>query len=215
MWRIALAIAAAIMVQPAVAQTPQCRLFKVQPSTLNISKEPRGDAAYVNVLDGADIVCVTRQEKVGDRDWAFVDHKLVKPDQRKPIEGWANLRLLKPLSDAEAAAFRGAPAAAPTAAAAAEEVIRFDVPLTTGPFPVNGSSLEQLVQGIPVFPPIEGLDDSVWKKHCNACHMWDRRTLCEQGATYVKDPKSVLRKSHPYGGAEKVAMMQWAKTGCQ
>ena len=42
-----------------------------------------------------------------------------------------------------------------------------------------------------------------------------KRTLCEQGATYVKNPKSALRESHPYGGAEKVAMMQWSKTGCQ
>jgi hypothetical protein len=33
--------------------------------------------------------------------------------------------------------------------------------------------------------------------------------------TYVKNPKSALRVSHPYGGPEKVAMMQWAKTGCQ
>ena len=76
-------------------------------------------------------------------------------------------------------------------------------------------SLEQLVQGVPLFPPIEGLDESIWKKNCNACHKWDRRTLCEQGATYIKDPKMALRGSHPYGGPEKVAIMQWAKTGCQ
>jgi hypothetical protein len=127
--------------------------------------------------------------------------------------------LLQRLTDGEVAALRGAPPAAATVAAAAappaEEVVLFDKPLTSGPFPVNGSSLEQLVQGTPLFPPIEGLDESVWKKHCNACHMWDRRTLCEQAATYVKNPKSALRTSHPYGGPEKIAMMQWAKTGCQ
>jgi hypothetical protein len=106
----------------------------------------------------------------------------------------------------------------PPAAAApdsAEEVVRFDQPLKTGPPPVNGRSLEQLVQGVPLFPPIEGLDESIWKKNCSACHKWDRRTLCEQGATYLKDPKMALRGSHPYGGPEKVAIMQWAKTGCQ
>ncbi len=66
-----------------------------------------------------------------------------------------------------------------------------------------------------MFPPIEGLPESVWKKTCSSCHKWDRRTLCEQGAYYVKNPAAALRGSHPYGGAEKLAMMQWAKTGCQ
>jgi hypothetical protein len=220
MWRMVLCVAAVIAAEPAVAQAPQCQLYKVQPGSLNISKEPRGNAAYIDVLDNADVVCVTREQKVGDRDWAFIDHKFVKPDQRKPVEGWANLRLLQRLTEAEVAAARGAPApsaaAAPAPAAAPfEEVVLFNKPLTSGPFPVNGSSLEQLVEGIPLFPPIEGLDESVWKKHCAACHKWDQRTLCEQGASYVKNPASALRKSHPYGGAEKIAMMQWAKTGCQ
>jgi hypothetical protein len=93
--------------------------------------------------------------------------------------------------------------------------VRFNEPLTSGPYPVNGRSLEQLVDDIPLFPPIEGLDEAVWKKNCKACHQWDRRTLCEQGATYVKNPRSALRGSHPYGGPEKLAIMQWAKTGCQ
>ena len=35
------------------------------------------------------------------------------------------------------------------------------------------------------------------------------------GSVLHQNPKSALRGSHPYGGAEKVAMMQWAKTGCQ
>jgi hypothetical protein len=108
-----------------------------------------------------------------------------------------------------------APPPPPAAAPDSEEVVRFDEPLKTGPYPVNGRSLEQLVQGVPLFPPIEGLDESLWKKNCNACHKWDRRTLCEQGATYVKNPKMALRGSHPYGGPEKIAIMQWAKTGCQ
>ena len=72
-----------------------------------------------------------------------------------------------------------------------------------------------MLTGVPQFPPIEGLDEAVWKKQCTSCHKWDQRTLCEQAASYVKNPKSALRGLHPYGGAEKVAMMQWAKTGCQ
>jgi hypothetical protein len=211
MWRVILCVAWVVMAQSVAAQDPQCRFYKVQPSSLNISKEPRGDAPYIDVLDNADVVCVTRDQKVGERNWAWVEFKLVKPDQHKPVAGWANLQLLQRLSDAEVAASRGA--AAPPAPA--EEIVLFNKPLTSGPFPVNGSSLEQLAEGIPLFPPIEGLDESVWKKHCNACHKWDQRTLCEQGASYVKNPAGALRKSHPYGGAEKLALMQWAKTGCQ
>jgi hypothetical protein len=223
--RLVLCIAAVVWTQSAPAQDPQCRLYKVQPSSLNISKEPRGNAAYIDMLDSADVVCVTREQKVGERNWGFVDHKLLKPDQRKPIGGWANMTLLQRLSESEAAAARGltlsppaapAPAAAAPATAAAEEVVRFKEPLTSGPYPVNGRSLEQLmISGVPQFPPFEGLDEALWKKQCTSCHKWDQRTLCEQGASYVKNPKSALRGSHPYGGAEKVAMMQWAKTGCQ
>jgi hypothetical protein len=217
MQRLVLCVAAALCIQYATAEESQCRLYKVQSGSLNVSKEPRGDAPYIDVLDNADVICVSREQKAGGRDWGFVDHKLVKPDQRKPVAGWANLALLQRLSDAEVAALR-APTAPTTAAAPAaptEEVVRFTEPLTTGPFPINGRSLEQLVTGIPLFPPIEGLDESVWKKNCNACHKWDRQTLCEQGATYVKNPRSALRGSHPYGGPEKIAIMQWAKTGCQ
>jgi hypothetical protein len=237
MQQVVLCVAAVVWTQCAAAQEAPCQLYKVRSSTLNISKEPRGDAVYIDMLDNADVVCVTREQKVGERIWGFVDHKLLKPDQRKPVAGWANLALLQSLSAAEVAALRGTPApppaaappppaataqppataAQPPAAAAAspEEVVRFTEPLTSGPFPVNGRSLEQLVQGVPLFPPFEGLDEATWKKPCSACHKWDRMSLCEQGATYVKNPRSALRGSHPYGGPEKIAIMQWAKTGCQ
>jgi hypothetical protein len=225
---VVLCIAVVACVQSAPAQEPQCRLYKVQSNSINISKEPRGDAVYIDTLDNTDVVCVTRERKVGERNWGFVEHKLLTSDQRKPVAGWANLALLQRLAEAESPSARGltasppaaaaapAPApATPTPAPAGQDVVRFKEPLTSGPYPVNGSSLEQLVNGIPLFPPIEGLEEAVWKKNCNACHKWDQRTLCEQAASYVKNPKSALRGSHPYGGAEKVAMMQWAKTGCQ
>lgn len=229
--------AAMLVTQCAFAQEPPCQLYKARSSTVNISKEPRGDSVYIDLLDNGDVVCVTREQKVGERNWVFVDHKVLKPDQRKPVAGWANLASLQPLSAPEITTLRGAPApppaasaspsapsppppaaaAAPPASAAAspEEVIRFNEPLTSGPFPINGRSLEQLVQGTPLFPPFEGLEEALWKKPCSTCHKWDRMSLCEQGATYVKNPKSALRGSHPYGGPEKIAIMQWAKTGCQ
>src|SRR4030081_3635373 len=214
MQQVVLCVAAVVWTQCAAAQEAPCQLYKVRSSTLNISKEPRGDAVYIDMLGNADLVCVTREQKVGERIWGFVDHKLLKPDQRKPVAGWANLALLQSLSAAEVAALRGTPAP-PPAAAPPEEVVLFTEPLTSGPFPVNGRSLEQLVQGVPLFPPFEGLDEATWKKPCSACHKWDRMSLCEQGATYVKNPRSALRGSHPYGGPEKIAIMQWAKTGCQ
>jgi hypothetical protein len=210
--------------QTAAAQDPECRLYKVASDSLNISKEPRGDAAYIDVLDKADVVCLTRQQKVGDRDWGYIAYKVVKPDQRKPVEGWANMRLMQPLSTAEAAAVRGltaapaAPAGRPAAAAEPEsdEVLRFSQPVPFGAYPVNGHSIEELIQGTPLFPPFEGLDEAAWKnKTCSTCHKWDRRALCEQSQTYVKNPKFVLRIQHPYGGPFKTALMQWAKTGCQ
>jgi len=208
-WRIVLCIAAVIWAQSAAAQAPQCKRYKVLPSTLNISKEPRGDAPYIDVLEKDDEVCVGRVQKVGERDWGFVEYKLLKPGQRQ-VEGWTNLKLLQPLAPAEKEA------EAPAADASAEEIVRFDQPLRTGPYPINGQSLAQLLQGTPLFPPIEGLPENVWKtKHCNECHQWDHRTLCEQGATYLKNPAMALRKSHPYGGAEKTAVMQWVKNGCQ
>ena len=220
--------------QFAEAQAPACRYFKVQAPSLNISKEPRGDSPFIDVLDSGDIVCVTREQKAGNRDWVFVAQKVLKADDRKPIDGWANPRLLQALSPGESVALSKAapiaapspaapPAAAPSAAAAPapltalppETALKFDEPITFGPFPVNGKSIEELARGVPLFPPFEGLDENVWKKNCAACHVWYRRQLCEQGASYAKNPKSVLRHPHPYGGAYKVALMQWAKSGCQ
>ena len=113
------------------------------------------------------------------------------------------------------------PAPPPAAVAAApapiraEELLRFDQPVPFGPFPVNGSTIKALAEGVPLFPPIEGLDEALWKKSCTSCHKWDKARLCDQGATYVKAPKNVLRHPHPYGGAYKIALMRWAKSGCE
>ncbi len=87
--------------------------------------------------------------------------------------------------------------------------------ITEGPTPVNGSSLEQLIAGVPEFPPIDGLPDEVWRKTCNNCHQWNQQSLCVQAKIYAKDPKMALRKQHPFGGPEKVAMMKWAEGGCR
>jgi hypothetical protein len=227
--KLLLCVVALAWANGALAQEPSCKLYKIRPPTLNVTQEPRGDASSIGVLDKSDVVCITRERTVGERVWGFVDHKL-KAGQRQPVGGWANLGLLQPLSASEIATLRGmstpaatrpAPAApAPPAAAAAptpaaDEVPRFNEPITTGPPPVNGHSLEELVKGVPLFPPIEGLPEAVWKKPCSTCHKWDRQSLCEQGAVYVKNPKVAFRGSHPYGGPEKIAILEWTKAGCQ
>jgi hypothetical protein len=111
-----------------------------------------------------------------------------------------------------------APPAASAGAAAAirpEDVLRFDQPIPFGPFPVNGHSIKEMIDTIPLFPPIEGLEDALWQKKCTECHKWNQARLCDQGATYVQAPRNVLRVKHPFGGALKIALMRWAKSGCQ
>jgi hypothetical protein len=72
-----------------------------------------------------------------------------------------------------------------------------------------------MINTTPLFPPIEGLDESLWQKKCTSCHQWNQARMCQQAATYVKAPKFVLRVPHPFGGTLKLALMRWAISGCQ
>lgn len=115
-----------------------------------------------------------------------------------------------------------APAAAPPAASSAQSpasgqsVVTFTGTITEGPTPINGSSLAKLITSTPIYPPVEGLPDEVWKnKTCNSCHQWNQQSLCVQAKLYVNNPKMALRIQHPFGGPEKVAMIKWAQGGCQ
>src|SRR5262249_7569612 len=96
--RLALCLAGLLADQIADAQEPECRLYKVTADSLTVSKDPRSDAPYTDVLDKATVVCLTREQKAGGRDWGYIPYKLTKPDQRRRVEGWANLRLMQPLS---------------------------------------------------------------------------------------------------------------------
>jgi hypothetical protein len=111
-----------------------------------------------------------------------------------------------------------APASTPPASAAAassQDVLTFNGIIKEGPTPINGSSLAQLIQSVPEFPPFEGLPEDAWKKTCNNCHQWNQQSLCVQAKLYINDPKMMLRIQHPFGGPEKVAMMKWAQGGCK
>jgi len=205
--------------QRAAAVGPQegtCSFYKVDVGLLTVSKDP-GGAIYTDVLEDGEIACVIRQQKVDGGDWGYVSHKLAKPSGHKPVNGWSMLHSMKELSQVEAAALLIAAVPAPGQAAVArpEDILRFDQPIPYGPYPVNSRSIEELAAGVPLFPPIDGLDDALWKKTCTTCHQWDKARLCEQGKTYVKAPKAILRHPHPYGGAYKTALMRWAKSGCQ
>jgi len=126
---------------------------------------------------------------------------------------------------AAAAATPPAETTAPPAASATgtAEVIEeeaatlaFTTPLTTGGEGVQGRSIEALVKGSPLFAPIEGIPDELWKgQPCSACHNWTKAALCEQGTTYLaQSGERALSKPHPYGGPFKRALRVWAKAGC-
>jgi hypothetical protein len=214
---------------------PDCTLYKVNTSVLNISKDANSEI-YKDALFDGDIVCVTRVENINGSDWGYISHRLRHANATTLVGGWSPLRDLQKifLADAQAhlagaAPPAGAPAAGipgagamsapaappPQATIRPEDVLRFDQPIPFGPFPVNGHSIKEIFDTTPLFPPIEGLEDALWQKKCTECHKWNQARLCDQGATYVKAPRNVLRVPHPFGGAEKLALMRWAKSGCQ
>lgn len=92
--------------------------------------------------------------------------------------------------------------------------LQFDQPVPYGAYPVRGKTLEELLEAVPLNSPLEGLEASLWQKPCSSCHQWNRERLCEQGKSYIGAPKHVLRHPHPFGGAYKMALMRWSKSGC-
>jgi len=93
--------------------------------------------------------------------------------------------------------------------------IAFNAPLGVGSPEIATRSIAELITGSPLFPPVEGLPESFWKeKTCSACHNWVQENLCTQAQTYVKDSARALDKQHPFGGAFKKALKDWASGGC-
>lgn len=225
-----------------VDRTAGCGYYKVATNALNLFKEPGSGSDFVGQLKKNAIVCAARDQERGSVVWTYVLYELEGQNRRTTTVGWVMKSSLMPATGAELAALgvsirgdaspapppaappSGPPQAAPPPAGpppapeprtAADDVVRFSEPITFGPFPVNGKSLEQLIAGIPMFPPFEGLDEKTWKVTCSHCHKWDKQTLCTQAQVYVKDPNVTMRIPHPYGGPEKIAMMKWAQGGCQ
>jgi len=228
----AFAAATVCLLPQALAQTPPaaqgaaCAYYKVNTSLLNVSKDPNG-VIYNDALIDGDAVCISSRTNVAGVEWGFIAHKLEGPTTRVPVEGWTEMQYLQAVPEAVARTPVAAPApqaapaagkqaapARPVATARAEDILRFDQPIPFGPFPVNGHSLKEMIDNVPLFSPVEGLDESLWKKKCTTCHEWNQDRLCQQGATYVQTPRNVLRVPHPFGGALKIALMRWAKSGC-
>jgi hypothetical protein len=238
--RVVLLVALACFAGTALAQEPACTFYKVDTNTLQISKDAGGDR-YIDALFDGDVACVTSKTNIKGIEWGFVAGKLESLKKVTPVNGWTPLQRLKPISTADAAALLAAatPTAAPnsntpsgptaskvpattpapntaaTAAAHPEDVLHFDQPVPFGPYPVNGHSLKELTDSVPMFSPVEGLDDKLWKKKCSSCHQWNKDSLCKQALTYLRAPKDVLRIQHPFGGTLKVALMRWARSGCE
>lgn len=94
--------------------------------------------------------------------------------------------------------------------------ITFDEPLVHGSPEIVGQTIAGLMTASPLFPPIEGLPDEVWKdKSCSDCHRWERENLCEHGGRYLAlSAQRSLGKEHPFGGSFKHTLRAWAAGGC-
>lgn len=95
--------------------------------------------------------------------------------------------------------------------------VSFGAPLEVGAPEIIGKTIEELIAGSPLFPPVEGLPEEYWKEQeCSNCHEWETANLCTQANTYLTDAGSEnLTKQHPYGGTFKLNLRNWAVGGCQ
>lgn len=119
---------------------------------------------------------------------------------------------------AEAARFELAFAGAEGAAAIPPGGITFATPLPAGPDGVKGRSIaELLAQGTPLFAPIEGLQEDLWRgKPCATCHQWTADDLCTQSKVYLR-PEAADRLAvlHPLGLEFKQALKAFGEGGCR
>lgn len=97
------------------------------------------------------------------------------------------------------------------------DAMTFTTSLDSGPDGVAGRSIADLLTGTPVFPPIKGPPDELWKgQPCTACHQWTAAALCDQGATYSRPALAVrIAKPHPLGIPFKKALRAHAEGGCR
>ncbi|MCX7561627.1 caspase family protein [Sulfitobacter sp. F26204] len=95
--------------------------------------------------------------------------------------------------------------------------LTFVMPFTGGNAAIKGKSIEELVQTSPIFAPIEGIPEELWKgQTCSNCHQWTKEALCTQGKTYVAAADDhAVSKQHPFGGEFKLNLRAWAAGDCK
>ncbi len=105
----------------------------------------------------------------------------------------------------------------PTGLAEPQREVFFDQPLEYGIPQILGKTIMEVTKTTPMFPPIEGLPEPVWKDQtCSNCHLWTRDALCDQAKQYVKETAArALAKEHPLGGTFKSNLKVWAQGGCR
>tara|TARA_R110002020_G_scaffold82760_1_gene205213 strand:- start:1722 stop:2420 length:699 start_codon:yes stop_codon:yes gene_type:complete len=225
---VATIFGALILSHPAIAQP--CDTYRVEARLLNMRAEANVFGTILDVLRYNDLVCIAKSETSGGQDWGYVVSKS-RPDGSgtQTIEGWTSIRYLAKVDtpdsgptpvaagdDQSSQPSQPAPVDGGQAAASDQPVtLNFTDPVPFGPFPVRGRSLEQLANSLPLFAPIEGLQEDRWKRQCTSCHQWNKDRLCDQGKSYMADPASIIRIQHPYGGPYKKALATWAGSGCQ
>ncbi|NDR58894.1 caspase family protein [Aliiruegeria sabulilitoris] len=128
----------------------------------------------------------------------------------------AALAAKAPETPADAQTAAQAPAPADTLPAMPQDVT-LEALLAHGDPVLDGNSIAMLVDSSPLFPPIPGLPDAVWKNRpCATCHEWTAEALCDQAKTYLADAGTrALSKQHPYGGGFKDVLRNWAGGGCR
>ncbi len=94
--------------------------------------------------------------------------------------------------------------------------LTFLSPFPTGGPPIQGLSIPEIVKLSPLYAPIEGLPEELWKNEtCTSCHAWTREALCTQGKTYVAATDDhAVSKQHPFGGVFKRGLRGWATADC-
>jgi uncharacterized caspase-like protein len=125
--------------------------------------------------------------------------------------------VFREIAETELAAALEKKGADPTPAIGDLGAVSFDQPIRGGGPEVDGRRIEEIILGAPLYAPIEGLPDAVWKdKTCSNCHEWSRQPLCDQGMFYVStEAEMPLGPVHPLGGQFRRVLKAWAAGGCQ
>jgi hypothetical protein len=95
--------------------------------------------------------------------------------------------------------------------------VSFSTPLRDVDAEIDGRSIEELIRGAPLYPPIDGLPEELWKgQTCSNCHAWTRDALCDQARTYLgASAERSLQKPHPLGAEFKSVLGIWAAGDCR